>query len=513
MKTINNIRLPLGSTDGEAVSEAIKLSGASKDCRAVVSKKSIDARRSVIWEIYSVNIYEPNETEPDFYDLSSVNQKNISCGDIYIVGFGPAGIFAAYLLTLAGFKPIVAERGEPVEERALSVEKFLNGGKLNEDSNVQYGEGGAGTFSDGKLTTRINDPRCKFVLKSFAEHGAPEEILYKARPHIGTDVLRNVVANMRNTIIKNGGKILYNTKMTDIEVRNGKICGIYLNGEFHEAENILVAIGNGARDTYEKLLSKNVAAEAKPFSVGFRMEFPQLELNNAIYGKNSLNKSLPPAEYNFFTHIGGDKTNTVYTFCMCPGGHVINSSSEEGYLVTNGMSYHARDGKNANSALLASVKFNSPNEGIEFQKTLEKKAFEVAEGLGPVSTAKDFLGGKATKKLGYIEPTFRPGVAPSNLYELFPKSVSERLSFGLSEFQRKVFRCDDSVLTGVETRTSAPLRMLRDSESFESVGISGLYPCGEGSGYSGGIVSSAADGLRVAEALIKKLSGIEIKNG
>ena len=512
MKTINNIRLPLGSTDGEAVSEAIKLSGASKDCRAVVSKKSIDARRSVIWEIYSVNIYEPDETDPEFYDLSVVNQKNILCGDIYIVGFGPAGIFAAYLLTLAGFKPIVAERGEPVEERALSVEKFLNGGKLNEDSNVQYGEGGAGTFSDGKLTTRINDPRCKFVLKSFAEHGAPEEILYKARPHIGTDVLRNVVANMRNTIIKNGGKILYNTKMTDIEVKNGKICGIYLNNEFHEAENILVAIGNGARDTYEKLLSKNVVAEAKPFSVGFRMEFPQLELNNAIYGKNSLNKSLPPAEYNFFTHIGGDKTNTVYTFCMCPGGHVINSSSEEGYLVTNGMSYHARDGKNANSALLASVKFDSPHDGIEFQKTLEKKAFDVAAGLGPVSLAKDFLNGKATKKLGYVEPTFKPGTEPTNLYGLFPKSVSERLAFGLSEFQRKVFRCDDSVLTGVETRTSSPLRMLRDPETFESVGISGLYPCGEGSGYSGGIVSSAADGLRVAEALIKKLSGIEIKN-
>ena len=317
---------------------------------------------------------------------------------------------------------------------------------------------------------------------------------------------------MRNTILKNGGKILYNAKMTDIEVRNGKVCGIYLNGEFHDAENILVAIGNGARDTYELLLNKNIAAEAKPFSVGFRMEFPQVELNNAIYGKNSLNKSLPPAEYNFFTHIGGDKTNTVYTFCMCPGGHVINSSSENGYLITNGMSYHARDGKNANSALLASVRFDSPNEGIDFQKGLEKKAFDVAAGLGPVSTAKDFLDRRSSKKLGYVEPTFRPGVAPTNLYGLFPKSVADRLSIGLSEFQRKIFRCDESVLTGVETRTSAPLRMLRDPETFESVGISGLYPCGEGSGYSGGIVSSAADGLRSAEALIKKLSGIDIKN-
>ncbi len=512
MKTINNIRLPLGSTEGEAISEAIKLSGYSKSCKAVVAKKSIDARRATIWEIYSVNIYEPDEKDPDFYNFSEVNQKNINCGNTYVVGFGPAGIFAAYLLTLSGLKPIIVERGEPVEKRSVSVEKFLNGGELNENSNVQYGEGGAGTFSDGKLTTRINDPRCKFVLKSFYEHGAPEEILYKARPHIGTDVLRNVVANMRNAIIKNGGKILYNTKMTDIEINSGRIGGIFLNGEFHEAENILIATGNGARDTYEMLLKKNISTEAKPFSVGFRMEFPQAELNNAIYGKNSANRSLPPAEYNFFTHIGGDKTNTVYTFCMCPGGHVINSSSENGYLVTNGMSYHARDGKNANSALLASVKFDTPNEGIEFQKMLEKAAFETAKGLAPVTLAKDFLDKKGSKKLGRVPPTFRPGVEPADLYRIFPESVSNRLATGLSEFQKKVFKCDESVLTGVETRTSAPLRILRDPETFEAVGISGLYPCGEGSGYAGGIVSSAADGLRSAEALIKKLTGIEIRN-
>lgn len=512
MKTINNIRLPLGSTDGEAISEAIKLSGCSKDCKAVVAKKSIDARRSTIWEIYSVNIYEPNETDPEFYDFSALNQKSYGNEKIFVVGFGPAGIFAAYLLTLSGFKPTVVERGEPVEKRAVSVETFLNGGKLNEDSNVQYGEGGAGTFSDGKLTTRINDPRCKFVLKSFAKHGAPEEILYKARPHIGTDVLRKVVADMRYEIIKNGGKILYNTKMTDIEIKNGKICGIYLNGEFHEAENLFIATGNGARDTYEMLLNKEVATEAKPFSVGFRMEFPQEELNAAVYGKNSANRSLPPAEYNFFTHIDGDKTNTVYTFCMCPGGHVINSSSENGYLVTNGMSYHARNGKNANSALLASVKFNTPNEGIEFQKAMEKSAYDVAKGLGPVTLAKDFLDKKSSKKLGRVEPTFRPGVEPANLYKLFPESLSKRLAIGLSEFQKKIFKCDESVLTGVETRTSAPLRILRDSESFEALGISGLYPCGEGSGYAGGIVSSAADGLRAAEALIKKITGIDVKN-
>ncbi len=512
MKTINNIRLPLGSSEGEAISEAKKISGCSNECKAVVAKKSIDARRSTIWEIYSVNIYEPDEHDPEFYDFSKLNQTHKNYGDIYVVGFGPAGIFAAYLLTMAGFRTIVAERGEPVEKRAVSVENFLNGGKINENSNVQYGEGGAGTFSDGKLTTRINDPRCKFVLKSFAEHGAPEEILYKARPHIGTDVLRNVVANMRNAIIKNGGKILYNTKMTDIEINNGKICGIYLNGAFHEAENILIATGNGARDTYEMLLSKKIATEAKPFSVGVRMEFPQAELNNAVYGKNSANRSLPPAEYNFFTHIGGDKTNTVYTFCMCPGGQVINSSSENGYLVTNGMSYHARDGKNANSALLASVKFDTPSEGIEFQKELEKAAFETAKGLAPVTLAKDFLNKNGSKKLGRVEPTFRPGVEPSDLYKLFPESISRRLAIGLSEFQKKVFKCDDSVLTGVETRTSAPLRLLRDSETFEALGVSGLYPCGEGAGYAGGIVSSAADGLRAAEAIIKKLTDIDIKN-
>ena len=512
MKTVNNIRLPLGSSEGEAISEALKQSGLPSNCKAVVAKKSIDARRSVIWEIYSVNIYEPNEKDPNFYSLDSIKDKSFNCGDIYVVGFGPAGIFAAYLLTMAGFCPTVVERGEPVEERAVSVERFLNGGELNENSNVQYGEGGAGTFSDGKLTTRIGDPRCKFVLKTFAEHGAPDEILYKARPHIGTDVLRNVVASMRNAIIDRGGKILYNTKMTDIHVRDGKICGISLNGEYRDAENVLIATGNGARDTYEMLMGKSLSIEAKPFSVGVRMEFPQNELNCAVYGKNSSNRSLPLAEYNFFTHIGGDKTNTVYTFCMCPGGHVINSSSENGYLVTNGMSYHARNAENANSALLASVKFNSPKEGIDFQKKLEKAAYDTAEGLAPVTLAKDFLDRKGSAKLGRVKPTFRPGVECSDLYSLFPKSVSERLATGLAQFQKKIIKCDDSVLTGVETRTSAPLRILRNSETFEALGITGLYPCGEGSGYAGGIVSSAADGLRSAEALIKKLTGTDIKN-
>lgn len=513
MKTVNNIRLPLGSTEGEAISEALKQAGLPSSYKAVVAKKSIDARRSVIWEIYSVNIYEPDEKDPDFYDLDAVRNKNFNCGEIYVVGFGPAGIFAAYLLTLAGFRPTVVERGEPVEERAKSVECFLNGGVLNENSNVQYGEGGAGTFSDGKLTTRIGDPRCKFVLKTFAEHGAPDEILYKARPHIGTDVLRNVVASMRNAIIERGGTILYNTKMTDLHLSNGKVSGISLNGEYRDAENVLMATGNGARDTYEMLMAKPLSIEAKPFSVGVRMEFPQAELNCAVYGKNSSNRSLPPAEYNFFTHIGGDKTNTVYTFCMCPGGHVINSSSEKGYLVTNGMSYHARNAVNANSALLASVKFSSPQEGIDFQKSLEKAAYDTAKGLAPVTLAKDFLDKKGSAKLGRVAPTFRPGVECADLYRLFPRSVSDRLAIGLAAFQKKIIKCDDSVLTGVETRTSAPLRILRDSDSFEALGISGLYPCGEGSGYAGGIVSSAADGLRSAEALIKKISGLDVKNG
>lgn len=509
MKKVNDISMPLGSSEDEVKDKAFKKAGLPRNLRAEIARKSIDARRSEIREIYSVKIFDENERETEFYSPEKI--KKTPKSDIYIVGFGPAGIFAAYLLCLAGFKPTIVERGRIIEERARSVEIFRNGGKLDENSNVRFGEGGAGTFSDGKLTTRINDPRCGYVLKTLAYHGAPDEILSQARPHIGTDILRDVIEDMRQSITDAGCEILYNTKMTDVEIRDGRVRAIYLNGERNPAENIIVAPGNGAEDTYEMLLNNGVIAEPKPFSVGFRMEFKQEDLNDALYGASSGNRFLPPAEYNFFTHLNGDKNDTVYSFCMCPGGYVVNASAEEGLLVTNGMSYHSRNGLNANSALLASVSFDTPEDGITFQRMLESRAYNVAKGYAPISLAKDFLAGKKTVAIGGVHPTFAPGVICADLYSIYPEKLSKRLAEGLAEFQKKVFKCDDAVLTGVETRTSAPLRLTRDKYSFEALGISGLYPCGEGSGYSGGIVSSATDGLRTAEALIKKLTGTDIK--
>lgn len=510
MKTVNDIRLPLGSSDNEAIEAALKTLNCGYDCRAVVSKKSIDARRQTVSEVYSVSIYESGEADAPFYDFSEAEDSENLGKTVYIIGFGPAGMFAAYLLSLAGFNPVVAERGEEVAKRSLSVEAFLSGGALNEDSNVQYGEGGAGTFSDGKLTTRIGDPRCRFVLRTLYEHGAPEDILYKARPHIGTDILRNVVTRMREDIIRRGGKVICGTKMTDIDIGGGKVCGIYFDGCRYDTDTVIAATGNGARDTYAVLMKRGVTAAAKPFSVGVRMEFLQEDLNRAVYGKNGNDPRLPPAEYNFFTHFGGDKTNTVYTFCMCPGGQVINSSSEKGYLVTNGMSFHARGGVNANSALLASVSFGTPEEGIEFQRKLERAAFLRGNGYAPVTLAEDFLEKRKTTAVCRINPTFRPGFELSDLYSLFPEDISSRLASGLREFNKKVIKCGDAVLTGAETRTSAPLRLNRNIDTLEAIGCKGLYPCGEGSGYSGGIVSSAADGLRAAEAVIRKVTGKRI---
>lgn len=490
---IRDIRLPFGLSDGEAVFEALKKKGLPPSTHAFVLRRSLDARRKEITEVFTVAL---SDIYSEFcYDFSK------PCGrekKVLIVGFGPSGLFAAYLLAEYGFCPTVAERGKPVDERVKDVELFWKTGVLDPESNVQFGEGGAGTFSDGKLTTRINDERCRFVLNTFHRFGADRSILSAAKPHIGTDVLRSVVRSMRNRILSLGGEILYNTKLTDFSVENGRLKEVYLNGEPRSFDAVILASGNGAGDTYDLLMKKPLLIENKPFSVGFRAEFLQSDINIAAYGKNASDDRLPPADFSFFTHL---KEGTVYTFCMCPGGYVVNSSSDEGRLVTNGMSYSGRDGKNANAAFLATVTAKSPLQALEIRRKIEAAAFSLHKGKAPATLIKNFLDGSVPSSFGHVLPTFQPGVELDGFDGIFPEKTLSMLQRGIAEFGKRFFYDPQGVLTAPETRTSAPMRIVRDS-AFQAVGASGLYPCGEGAGYAGGIMSSVVDGLKVAEEII-----------
>ncbi|MBQ2720499.1 MAG: FAD-dependent oxidoreductase [Clostridia bacterium] len=489
---IRDVRLPYGLSNEEAVRQALKKEGMPLSEKAFVLRRSLDARRKELSEVFTIAL-------ADQYKDYSYDFKNIGDGKrVLIVGFGPAGMFAAYLLAKFGFCPTVAERGRDVERRVRDVETFWKTGVLDPVSNVQFGEGGAGTFSDGKLTTRINDERCRFVLHTFRDFGADEKIMWQAKPHIGTDVLRNVVTGMREQIKKLGGEVLYETKLTDITVENGKLKEVFLNGEPHNFDAVVLATGNGAKETYELLLSKPLTVENKPFSVGFRAEFLQTDIDRAVYGKNASDPRLPPADFQFFTHL---PEGTVYTFCMCPGGFVVNSSSDEGCLVTNGMSYSGRDGKNANAAFLATVSASSPKEALEMRMAIEKAAYSRFSGKAPVTLVKNFLEGSVPSKFGHVEPTFLPDTGFDDFGKVFPYKTLAMLKKGMSDFGKRFFHDPEAVLTAPETRTSAPMRIVRD-ESFQAVGARGLYPCGEGAGYAGGIMSSAVDGLRVAEAII-----------
>ncbi|MBQ7123719.1 MAG: FAD-dependent oxidoreductase [Oscillospiraceae bacterium] len=425
-----------------------------------------------------------------------------------IIGFGPAGMFAGLYLARAGAKPIIFERGAKVEERTAAVENYWNGGVLNERANVQFGEGGAGTFSDGKLTTRINDPRCDFIIKEFEKHGAPAEILSKAKPHIGTDMLRKVVKNIREEIISLGGEIRFLSKVDDISIKNGKIVSVSAEGIEIPAKNVIIAAGHSARDTFAMLKEKGVLMEAKPFSVGVRIEHLQSDINRAQYGDFAGHPALWAAEYQLSHHVGD---RCAYTFCMCPGGYVVPSADREDAVVTNGMSCFARDGKNANSALVCSVSAEDfggdPFKAMAFQHEIERKAFELGGGTkAPAQTVGAFLNG-GVSRFGKVEPSYARGVVDENLSELFPEEVTSVLKTGLLALDRKLhgFADPKAVLTGPETRTSSPVRIVRNSETLEAVGIEGLYPCAEGAGYAGGIMSAAADGIRCAEKVLEKL--------
>ena len=423
-----------------------------------------------------------------------------------VVGLGPAGLFCALLLAQQGFAPIVLERGPEIERRMQKIEQFRNGGAFDANANIQFGEGGAGTFSDGKLTTRIGDSLCSKVTELLLEHGAPADIAWRQKPHIGTDRLQKVIVSLRKEIQRLGGEVHFDTQLTGLQIQNGMLKSVSTTQGEIPTQLLVLAVGHSARDTFEMLAENGFELQCKPFSVGFRAEHLQTEIEKSLYHDAAGHPALPHGEYQLSHHVGN---RCVYTFCMCPGGQVVAAASEEGGVVTNGMSYHARDGKNANAAVVVSVDGNDfsqdPFQAIEFQRKLEQAAFAAGgkDYTAPAENVQSFLNAQGKLKIGAVEPTYFRGVQAYDLGSLLPQELADTLRTGLSAFERKLkgYTCKDAILTGLETRTSSPVRLVR-GEDFQSTQLKGLYPCGEGAGYAGGIMSAAVDGLRVAQAII-----------
>ena len=480
------------------------LAGVRRDYGDIkIVKKSLDARKKgdIKW-VYTIDAGETKSEEEPFFKAKNPPQT------VVIVGSGPAGLFCAERLIRHGIKPIILERGKSVTERKKDIEFFIKTGILKSESNIQFGEGGAGTFSDGKLNTQTKNPLNKSVFSTFVKYGAPKEIEYLQKPHIGSDNLITVVKNMRNFIEENGGKIMFSTALSDLEIENGEISAVITSsGQKIETNDLVLAIGHSARDTFEMLYRKGIAIEQKDFAVGFRIEHLQEEIGKAQYGKDY--PLLPPADYKLVSHAS---ERSVFTFCMCPGGEVMPATSEEGGVVVNGMSEYARNKTNANSAVIAQVKkedFKSdyPLAGILFQRELERKAYALGGGEyhAPVQRVGDYLKRRETQKFTSVIPSYARGVTAVDLSALLPKNLDEAIRKALPDMAKRLkgFDSEDAVLTGVESRTSSPVRIVRD-ENKQSVTVKGVYPAGEGAGYAGGITSSAVDGISVAEIIASK---------
>lgn len=493
-----------------------------------IVRKSIDARKGDIYGVYTVDVEVGQEAsilkksakDPNISKAVQVNYQFPSCGEEplkhspVIVGSGPAGLFCGLMLARAGYKPVIFERGSDVHTRCAAVERFWETGELDPQCNVQFGEGGAGTFSDGKLNTLVKDKfgRNKLVLETFYDAGAPEEILYLNKPHIGTDILVSVVEHIRNEIIALGGQVFFDSEVTNLVIEQEKICAVEINHKkLWKTDCLVLAIGHSARNTFEMLYEKHMNMTAKSFAVGVRIEHPQAMIDEAQYGR-SQDEWLKAADYKL-THTCSNGRG-VYTFCMCPGGHVVNASSEAGATAVNGMSYSGRDSENANSAAIVTVNPSDfgeegPLAGVGFARKLERACYEEAlrcggKGLVPIQLFGDFCENRQSTGYGDVAPVHKGGYVLADLNRCLPEFMCESLKEGIHAFGQKIkgFDRKDAILSGVESRTSSPVRMERD-DAFES-NFKGVYPCGEGAGYAGGITSAAMDGIKVAEAIAKR---------
>ncbi|KQT33212.1 NAD(P)/FAD-dependent oxidoreductase [Methylophilus sp. Leaf414] len=499
-----------------------------------IFKRGVDARKShAILYVYNIDIEVKNESQilarfkkdphikpaPDTsYKFVATNTQASEHRPV-VVGFGPAGIFAALILAQAGFKPIVLERGKEVRERTKDTWGLWRKGKLNPESNVQFGEGGAGTFSDGKLYSQIKDPKHygRKVLQEFVKAGAPEEILYISHPHIGTFKLVSMVEEMRSTIISLGGEIRFNHRVTEIDVQDQQVHGVFLQtGEYLSTRHLVLAVGHSARDTFEMVYDKGIFVEAKPFSIGFRIEHPQSLVDRARYGKSysdDILQKLGAADYKLVHHAKNGRS--VYSFCMCPGGTVVAATSEPNRVVTNGMSQYSRNERNANAGIVVGITPevdypDHPLAGIELQRQLESHAFVLggSDYSAPGQLIGDFLANRPSAEFGEVTPSYTPGVHLTNLESALPEFAINAIREAIPAFAKQIpnFDLADGILTGVETRTSSPIRIKRDDDTLQSINTKGLYPCGEGAGYAGGILSAAVDGIKVAESVSLSLT-------